>query len=214
MSVVVSVPGGGRWPLRHGQDPVDLLAEHGWTGEPVAAALDADGRIEVRYAGSRLAEPGAPVEVVDGHEEARVHQRVGAYAIVVDEGRLLMSRLAGWVPGGGGMWSLPGGGIDPGEEPLDAVVRECHEETGQHVVVGDLLQLQSRRWSDAGEDFHALRLVYAAQCPEPSPARVVEVDGSTGEAAWVPLGEVAGLPLASMIGMAGPHLPEDLRSIG
>ena len=27
-------------------------------------------------------------------------------------------------------WSLPGGIIEPGEHPADAVVRECHEEAG------------------------------------------------------------------------------------
>ena len=42
MSVVI-VAGGRRWPLRHGQDPVDLLAEQGLTGQPVRSVLGADG---------------------------------------------------------------------------------------------------------------------------------------------------------------------------
>ncbi len=33
-----------------------------------------------------------------------------------------------------GRWGLPGGAIDPGEEPADAVVREVLEETGLRVV--------------------------------------------------------------------------------
>jgi 8-oxo-dGTP pyrophosphatase MutT (NUDIX family) len=33
------------------------------------------------------------------------------------------------------IWVLPGGGIDPGEEPCDAVVREVLEETGLHCRV-------------------------------------------------------------------------------
>jgi 8-oxo-dGTP diphosphatase len=40
-------------------------------------------------------------------------------------------------------WSLPGGGIDPGEEPADAVVREIWEETGIKVRPERVLSVQS-----------------------------------------------------------------------
>jgi 8-oxo-dGTP diphosphatase len=33
-----------------------------------------------------------------------------------------------------GRWSLPGGAVDPGEQPADAVVREVLEETGVRVA--------------------------------------------------------------------------------
>lgn len=211
MSVVIVARGAGvageagRWSLPHGRDPVDLLAENGWAGNPVHAALDPDGRIEVHYAVVALDEPIAPVAMRQGR--ARVRQRVGAYAIVVDEDRVLMSRLADWVGDVGGRWTLPGGGVDPGEEPWDAVVRECHEETGQHVVVDELVQIQSQHWAGAEEDFHAVRLVYRAHCPQPVPARVVEVDGSTGQAAWVPLDRLPGLAQVGMVAAASSHLP-------
>jgi ADP-ribose pyrophosphatase YjhB (NUDIX family) len=35
--------------------------------------------------------------------------------------------------GDSGHWSLPGGAVEPGEEPAQAVVREVFEETGLHV---------------------------------------------------------------------------------
>ncbi len=54
----------------------------------------------------------------------------GAAAIVRNEkGDILLQRR-----GDTGEWSLPGGAIEPGEEPADAVVREVFEETGLRIV--------------------------------------------------------------------------------
>lgn len=49
--------------------------------------------------------------------------------IINDQGEVLLQRRSD-----NGEWGLPGGAIDPGEEPADAVVREVWEETGLHVV--------------------------------------------------------------------------------
>lgn len=38
-----------------------------------------------------------------------------------------------------GLWSIPGGRIEPGERDDEAVVREVHEETGLEVTCGPLL---------------------------------------------------------------------------
>ncbi|KJK57533.1 NUDIX hydrolase [Saccharothrix sp. ST-888] len=51
-------------------------------------------------------------------------------AVVLDEqGRLLLNRRSD-----NGRWALIGGILDPGEEPADAMVRECREETGVTVL--------------------------------------------------------------------------------
>lgn len=209
--IVVVARDVGRWPLRHGQDPVDLLAENGWTGHPLRAVLGEKAdvglhHVELHYAVTRLPAPAPPPS--PGPSGGRPHQRLAAYAIVVDEGRLLMAQLSAQVGQAAGRWGLPGGGVDPGEEPLHGVVREVHEETGQHAVVEDLVQVQSMHWVDDDEDFHAVRLIYRAHCPSPTAAHVVEVDGSTGRAAWVRLGEVAGLPLVGLMDAAWPFVPD------
>ena len=61
---------------------------------------------------------------------------VGA-VIKDDEGRLLLIKR-GHEPGAG-LWSLPGGRIEPGETDIDALIRELAEETGLEVEAGHLL---------------------------------------------------------------------------
>ncbi len=59
-------------------------------------------------------------------------------AVVTDEqGRLLMIKR-GHEPGAG-LWSIPGGRIEPGETDAEALVREMIEETGLAVEVGPLI---------------------------------------------------------------------------
>jgi 8-oxo-dGTP diphosphatase len=56
--------------------------------------------------------------------------RPGAYAILPRDGMLLLTHQADPWP----EVQLPGGGIDPGESPLDALHREVFEETGWRVA--------------------------------------------------------------------------------
>lgn len=57
-------------------------------------------------------------------------RRPGAYAILLREGRLLLTRQTDPRP----EFQLPGGGIDPGESPLRALHREVIEETGWRIA--------------------------------------------------------------------------------
>ncbi len=56
--------------------------------------------------------------------------RPGAYAILPREGRLLMTFQSTPEP----EFQLPGGGIDPGESPVQALHREVWEETGWSIA--------------------------------------------------------------------------------
>ena len=68
-------------------------------------------------------------------------------AVATDEhGRLLMIKR-GHEPGAG-LWSIPGGRIEPGETDAQALVREMLEETGLTVEVGRLLGRVRRPFLD------------------------------------------------------------------
>jgi len=126
-------------------------------------------------------------------------QRVAAYAIIervsADHGlEILLSRLSEVVTEDE-VWTLPGGGIEHGEDPRVAVVREVREETGLFATVGDTAHVFShhgqRNWRGKRVDAHALRIVYDGWVPADSPApHTVEVGGTTAEAAWHPLSAV------------------------
>jgi ADP-ribose pyrophosphatase YjhB (NUDIX family) len=90
---------------------------------------------------------------------------------------------------------LPGGGLDHGEHPADAVVREFAEETGLTVavaglraVVSDVLRLPRR-----GVDVHTDRIVYEVAARGGGLRE--EPDGTTDAVAWFGPGELAGVPL-------------------
>jgi 8-oxo-dGTP pyrophosphatase MutT (NUDIX family) len=127
--------------------------------------------------------------------------RVAAYCIIVGEdGRLLLSH---WNENGSSGWTLPGGGLDPYEDPADAAVREVFEETGYYAELDELLGIDSHivpaehRFHGATEPLQALRIVYRAHVVGGELTN--ELDGSTDEAAWFDLGEVGALKRVGLV---------------
>jgi 8-oxo-dGTP diphosphatase len=189
--------------LQHGADPVRELAGHGWAGAALRdARRDVDGALVLEYA----VRPGSATAVVDHAvptdaglvvapgERAEPYQRTAAYGVVTSERGVLLTELS-QLTSAPGRWTLPGGGIDPGEAPLDALHREVWEESGQEVVDPRLLEAHTSHWvgrapSGRLEDFHAVRIVYAAWCPEPTDPVVHDVGGSTAAVRWVPRASV------------------------
>jgi 8-oxo-dGTP diphosphatase len=59
----------------------------------------------------------------------RYRRRPGVYGILLDGNDVLLTHQASPVP----EYQLPGGGVDPGEQPIPAFHREVMEETGWHI---------------------------------------------------------------------------------
>jgi hypothetical protein len=80
------------------------------------------------------------------------------------------------------------------------VLREVWEESGQRIEVSGLALVQSLHWVGRApggrlEDFHAVRLVYRAVCPEPTEPVVHDLGGTTASAAWFLPGDLEQLAI-------------------
>ena len=128
--------------------------------------------------------------------------RVGAYAICLDDdGRILLCHLSPSVLPGE-VWTLPGGGLEFGEAPSAAVVRELSEESGYDGEVTALADVSDRLFTDPddGARMHAIRIVYRVRITGGELRD--EVDGSTDTCAWCSLEEAASMHLGELAGRA------------
>jgi ADP-ribose pyrophosphatase YjhB (NUDIX family) len=145
-------------------------------------------------------------------------QRVAAYALLRRGGEVLLARMSPHIPFQG--WTLPGGGIDHGEDPREALRREVYEEAGLHVEPGRIVDVYSTHFTGSRpdglvEDYHGIALIYEAELLPQSrdvDPHVTDVGGSTDLAAWVPLGEARKLPLSGAARHALSLIEDDLRS--
>ena len=131
-------------------------------------------------------------------------QRIAAYAVITRGEQVLLTRMSARTRIQG-RWTLPGGGIDHGEEPRAALRREVFEETGLHAVPGRVLDVHSTHFTGARadgvvEDYHGIHLIFAAELEPRSAAtdpHVTEVDGSTDEVRWISRTDALDLELLS-----------------
>ena len=85
---------------------------------------------------------------------------VSAVALIDIDGRVLIAQR----PKGksmAGLWEFPGGKIEPGETPEQALVRELHEELGIETWESCLAPLTFA--SHTYEDFHLLMPLFACR---------------------------------------------------
>lgn len=130
--------------------------------------------------------------------------RVAAYAVIVRDDEVLLSHW--WHSEHAQGWALPGGGLDLGETPEQAVLREITEETGYTAELEGYLGSDVTVFPPAevqnpdvppGQPLEALRLIYRARITGGDLA--VEVDGSSDDARWFPFAEVPRLHQVSVV---------------
>ena len=206
--------------LAHGADPVGVLLEHGWVAHAVVGVdtvSDPGHALTLRYAVQPASEgdlprvrPAVPTDeglVTEAGEQVHPYQRAAAYGLVTSNRGILLTQLSE-ATNAAGRWTLPGGGIDPGESPLEALHREVWEESGQRIGEPDVLDIHTQHWvgrapSGRLEDFHAVRIIFTAHCPTPTDPVVHDVGGSTAAVRWVRREEVSTYRLTRSF---APHL--------
>lgn len=126
--------------------------------------------------------------------------RVAAYCVAEDRsGRILLCRLSidelEYAK-----WTLPGGGVEFGEDPARGAIRELHEETGLRGRIQALLGIDSRVYPPnvhRPTPLHSIRIVYRVAV-EGGEVRH-ELDGTTDRAEWLSRTELRALPLVDLV---------------
>jgi 8-oxo-dGTP diphosphatase len=84
--------------------------------------------------------------------------KVAAAVLIEQDGRVLLVRRVN--EPFRGMWTLPAGFVDGGEDPAEAAARECLEETGLSVHITQVLDVIAGKEHERGADFI---IVYLAE---------------------------------------------------
>lgn len=121
----------------------------------------------------RCRSPLAPRETALACDECGLvvypNPAVAACALVERDARVLLVRRAREPEQG--KWDIPGGFMNEGELPEDAVRRELDEETGLAIDVGELFGVWTDWYGDAPDAAYTVVLVWRATAEgEPEPA--------------------------------------------
>lgn len=138
---------------------------------------------------------------------AGITTRVGAYAWIEDGGRVLLTHWVGSTRGGSEpAWTLPGGGMEPGETVEETVLREVREETGFDVAIDGILgtdTIYAGPFESEGADevYRGVRIIHRAHIVGGT-LGVLEVGGSTDDVRWFEIAKLAAVPRVGLVDAA------------
>ena len=131
--------------------------------------------------------------------------RLAAYGVIHRGDAVLLCRISPSYPAAG-LWTLPGGGIEFGETPDLAVVREVEEETGLAArITGEPKILShtgvwpARTGRDRPIAYHHVRFVYPMEVTGGSER--MEVDGSTDACGWFTREQLIDMPIVGLVSL-------------
>lgn len=128
-----------------------------------------------------------------GDDDASHVWRIGAYAVCRRADEVLLVRASSRTEVEGS-WFLPGGGLEFGEAPEAAVLRELTEETGLTGRSPRLLGVTSTLHDRLeGTSVFTIRLIYALEVDDDGRPLTHELGGTSDEARWVPVADVESL---------------------
>lgn len=121
-----------------GTAPRALYKKYGFVADELITEFDYPNQKFILY-------PDCKVLDIYGDNYAGItkHYREAARAIILQDGDIMLSRETKI-----GQWMIPGGGIEEGETPAEACIREAAEETGLVVKPGKCFQVMNEYYED------------------------------------------------------------------
>ena len=113
--------------------------------------------------------------------------RVAAYGVILRDEQILLSH---WRDGEYSGWTLPGGGLEPGESPLAGAMREALEETACHFTPEALLGVYMARNpdTDRGPGVTYMRFAFCGTASDPVPGQAL--DSPVVRTLWMTIDEI------------------------
>lgn len=120
---------------------------------------------------------------------------VGVGAIIIHQSKILIVKRAN--EPAKGLWSVPGGVVELGEQLHKAIKREVKEETGLEVDIERLIEaVDNIIFDDEGRiQYHYVLLDYLCQLR----GGVLKAADDVHEIQWVPLRALQSLPITSSL---------------
>ena len=142
----------------------------------------------------------------------RTQKTIEVYVGIVRDGDkyLMVQRREPELPEADGRWEWPGGKVDSGEDPCQAVEREIQEETGYQTQVQRVLPATFiSDWTYA--DFDQRTIIQAVEAALVDESQVETHDHHVAEIAWLSIEEIQLLPLLPGVMFFLEHLNEFAR---